>query len=169
MTIPSDLHVVVTLGSRRLELSGADFNRQGFRVVGGFLQALVGGERGTIGREGLSLSPNANASEKRVYHKRSGVKEGVQGEPSGGSDAVDVDNFASYLAHALDDEKSMPFIRRVVVALPREVVLDAFHRARDATAIRRSRAALFTSILRPHLKLHPRPCPRDSTPGANHA
>jgi hypothetical protein len=63
----------------------------------------------------------------------------------------DGDGFASYLADALADAKSLAWYRKVVATLPREVVQDAFARARDARRedIRRSRAALFTSIVRP--------------------
>jgi hypothetical protein len=132
MTIPSDLRVTIELGTRRVELSADDFDRPGYRIVRGFLASLVSGKEGGGGLIGLSLFPNADASEKRVsIPERSGGREGVQGKPSGEPDADDVDNFAAYLADALDDQKSLAWYR-----LPQrhvKPVLEAYNREPDAS------------------------------------
>jgi hypothetical protein len=61
--------------------------------------------------------------------------------------------FADYLARRLRDEKSTAWYQLVVRAVPREVVQGALTRALDVPRrdIRRSRAALFTAIVKPHL------------------
>lgn len=76
-------------------------------------------------------------------------EEGCRGE-EGESDKL---RFAHYLAGRLGDLKSLSFYERVARQLPRETALDALARAVDVhpSSIRRSRAALFTAIVRPHL------------------
>ncbi len=159
---------MLALSGTRLELDGDELERLlAFPGLALQLAALIAERGGRGSRENLpGLPVTLNAFKNKSGALRSGVKEGVQGKPSGGDD---VDNFASYLADALDDRKSFAWYCKVVAHLPREVVLDAFQRARDTRRqdIRRSRAALFTSIVRP--LMNPTLCPRDFTPGANRA
>ncbi len=84
----------------------------------------------------------------------------VEGVPRGRRDgrarrgqAVDTQCLADYLAKRLDDEKSLAFYQLVARRVPREVVQEALTRALDVPRkdVRRSRAALFTSIVREHL------------------
>lgn len=167
--MPHDLalRVVLELGSRRVETDAQELEAL-LAVPGlaGRLLALVLGERGGGGSERLPLPPETleRFSEKRCV---GGQGRGL-GKPSGGTA---VDNFAGYLADALDDRKSLAWYRKVVAELPHEVVRDAFVRARDTRRedIRRSRAALFTSIVRPLLTHPTRLCPPDTTPDANRA
>jgi hypothetical protein len=57
------------------------------------------------------------------------------------------------LAEQLDDERSLAFYQHVIRAVPEDLIRDALTRARDVPRrdVRRSRAALFTSIIRQHL------------------
>jgi len=61
---------------------------------------------------------------------------------------------ANYLAEKLGDPKSIAFFRRAAEVLPPEVIRDALVKALDLrpSAVRRSRAAYFTSIIMPHLR-----------------
>lgn len=80
--------------------------------------------------------------------------------PEGDADARELaDERAGYLAEALDDHRSHAWYRRVVLSVPESVIRDALMRARDLPTknVRRSRAALFTSIVRPHLKPYAHP------------
>jgi hypothetical protein len=68
---------------------------------------------------------------------------------------VDIDAaFASYLADRLDDAKSFAWYRMVVSQVPRSVVEAALVRALDvpARSVRKSRAAIFTSLVRHHVR-----------------
>lgn len=64
----------------------------------------------------------------------------------------DIERVAAHLASALRDEKSIAYFRLVARAVPREVIRDALARALDARSVRRSRAALFAHLVRPHLR-----------------
>jgi hypothetical protein len=79
---------------------------------------------------------------------------GVRGKRGGRGRAADDLCFADYLARRLGDEKSLAFYQLVAARVPREVVQDALNRALDVPRknIRRSRAALFTSIVLPHVR-----------------
>jgi hypothetical protein len=80
---------------------------------------------------------------------------GGEGAACSSSDAGAVDSqcFADYLSRRFGDEKSLAFYELVVARVPREVVHDALVRALEVPQrdIRRSRAALFTALVRPHL------------------
>jgi hypothetical protein len=66
----------------------------------------------------------------------------------------EVERTACYLADRLDDSKSLAFYRRVAASVPAEVIRDALTRALDLRPanVRRSRAAYFTSLVRPYLQ-----------------
>lgn len=111
------------------------------------------GERG--GRGSLGLFPRTrtkNGIEDRVNEPVQTVlgekgcrgKEGIDG----------VDNLASYLADALDDSRSLRFFRLVAANVPGDVIRECLTRARDIPRrdIRRSRAAVFTKLVLPHLE-----------------
>jgi hypothetical protein len=70
---------------------------------------------------------------------------------------VDIRCKSLVLARQLDDEPSLPFYRLVVRKVPEQVIRDALMRTLDVPKrdIRRSRAALFTSIIREHLPRRP--------------
>ena len=70
-----------------------------------------------------------------------------------GSPQADVEADASFIADAFDDRGSLAWYRVVVGTVPREFLWDAFARARDVgrCKLRRSRAALFSSIVRGHV------------------
>ena len=68
--------------------------------------------------------------------------------------AVDKPWMPNMLAQKLNDEKNLAFYKFVVRRLPEEIIRDALMRALDVPGknIRRSRGALFASIMAPHLK-----------------
>ena len=65
----------------------------------------------------------------------------------------DVERDASYLADAFDAPGSLDYFRVVAATVPQHVLWDAFARAQDVprTNLRRSRAAIFTAIVRDHV------------------
>jgi hypothetical protein len=68
-----------------------------------------------------------------------------------------VDNpeqLAAYLATKLSDEKSIAWYRMVARRVDHNIIRDALMRALDIPArdLRRSRGAVFTAIVRPHLR-----------------
>jgi hypothetical protein len=69
------------------------------------------------------------------------------------SAAVDIRCKAFVLARQLDDERSLAFYQLVVRKVPEHLIRDALARALDVPRrdIRRSRGALFASIVREHL------------------
>jgi len=116
--------------------------------------------RGTTGgRESLPFPVNADCDHREAFGE-GGVRreKGVRGRREGrGGRGRAVDSskcFADYLARRLRDEKSTAWYQLVVRVVPREVVQDALARTLDAPRrdIRRSRAALFTSIVLPHVR-----------------
>jgi hypothetical protein len=66
----------------------------------------------------------------------------------------EIERTACYLAERLNDGRSLSFYRRVAENVPSDVVRESLVRALDVKAanIRRSRAAYFTSIIRPYLQ-----------------
>lgn len=98
-----------------------------------------------------------------LYARNSGLERAKMGQPSereatkqrsAGSLRPEVERTACHLADRLDDGKSLSFYRLVAEHVPSEVVRDALTRALDVPAanVRRSRAAYFTSLIRPHLQ-----------------
>lgn len=157
--------ITVALGNRRLTVDAAEFAS---RMASAMEHAIVGllfeserrfGERkGTIG-DGERLREILNEANEYCHHPLAFREEGGPGEE--GSPHVDNPlHVADYLANRLDDEKSLAFYK-LVASLPREVIRDALMRALDVPArdIRRSRAAIFASLVRPHLRLR-----RDHSP-----
>lgn len=97
--------------------------------------------------------------------------EGCRGGEEKGHEAdlpVDIERHASYLADAFDDRRSLAWYRLVLRVVPREIVWDAFTRARDVprTRLRRSRAALFTALVREYVDGTRRPRRRRGRPAA---
>jgi hypothetical protein len=66
----------------------------------------------------------------------------------------EIEKTACYLADRLDDGNSLAFYRFVAEHVSAEVIRNSLTRALDLPAanIRRSRAAYFTSLVRPHLQ-----------------
>lgn len=77
----------------------------------------------------------------------------VHEESQGASREPDTEALASQLADQLDDPRSIAFYRLVARHVPRRVIEDALVAARDVprASVRRSRAAIFTSLVKPHL------------------
>lgn len=84
---------------------------------------------------------------------------GDEGEGRGRTGAVDnsTERLADYLASALRDEKSTTWFLLVAKIVPREVIRDALTRALDVPSrdVRRSRAAIFTALVRPYVTRRP--------------
>lgn len=114
---------------------------------------------GSKGGKGDSKNSSRNPVTLNAFNNSSGTLVPDPGESTGiarGNDsieAVDNEQHAVYIADAFDDMRSLAWYRLVLRVVPREVVWDAFVRARDLTRsnVRRSRAALFTSIVRHHV------------------
>lgn len=77
-----------------------------------------------------------------------------RGSKGEGNLSPEVERLASYLADRLNDGHSLAFYRLVAAQVPAEIVRDALTRALDVPAanVRRSRAAYFTTLVRPHLQ-----------------
>ncbi len=123
-------------------------------------------QRGTLGgSKQLSLFPEENAI--NAYRQKAFREDWVKGDARGkrerrepaGSAAVDKSWMPNMLAEKLRDEQNLAFYKFVVRRLPEEIVRDALMRALDVPQrnIRRSRGALFASILAPYLKTRRRP------------
>lgn len=86
----------------------------------------------------------------RAFQNREGKEVGSGEEPRGGTDASPL---AVELADRLDDWKSLPFYDLVARRVPADLIRDALTRALDvpSSRLRRSRAAYFTALVRPHL------------------
>jgi hypothetical protein len=165
MELLPTLTVTITLGNRSRVFTVHEFaSALSHEALPGQLVALVLGpeypqlvheESGGKGVRVASLLPS-NAERFSI-----GTFEGVsvlgreggrgKGNPPAASPAVD--NLAWYLADKLHDPKSLAWYRRVARSLDRSVIDDALRRALDLEPreTRRSRAALFTAIVRPYL------------------
>jgi hypothetical protein len=116
--------------------------------------------RGTTGgKEQLSIFPeNAiNTHEQKALGKERviGDARGKRERKGSSHDAVvDKPWMPQMLADKLNDEHNLAFYKFVVRRLPENVIRDALTRALDTPlrSIRRSRGALFASIVSPHLK-----------------
>jgi hypothetical protein len=170
--------VTVACGGRRTELSfgtvvkllGHDAAAKlvGAVFVGRRAQAIhsQNGEEGGRGKKGQELFPVTNAVQNQNYENALRLGEeasggvGEEGERAAQTAAPVDDNerLADYLATRLGDEKSLAFYGLVARSVPREVIGDALSRALDVPRqnVRRSRAALFTALIRPHLPRTPR-------------
>lgn len=118
----------------------------------------VGGKGGVYQE---NLSQNANAVEnslEALAFRGEGIlprsSDSVRARDAVDNPRDDQERFAQHLASSLggrDAERNIPFYRLVARAVPRSVALDALVRAKDARDIRKSRAHLFASLVRPHL------------------
>jgi hypothetical protein len=122
--------------------------------------AKIHEQRGTLGgNKQLSLFPGKNAS--NAYEQKALGEERVIGGAGGkrerrgrtNAESVDKSWMPQMLAEKLRDEKNLAFYKFVVRRLPEEIIRDALMRALDVPQrnIRRSRGALFASIVAPHL------------------
>lgn len=137
------------LGAQLLELAvGAEQGRE--------LEA----ERGRGSSNQVSGSTNANADRNFSTALAFQGKDTSEESPEPAR-ATGVDNgnesFARYLAQALGDTtyRNIAFYRKAVRTVPRHVLLDALGRAKDARDIRKSRAQLFTFLVRDHMPKGP--------------
>lgn len=113
---------------------------------------LVHGEAGGRGEERL---PGSLETPTKKNFSGVGVRggEGCRGEAGArwGQPVDDAERTARYLADRLDDPKSLRWYRLVTTTLGASTVRDALVRALEVPRgeVRRSRAALFTALVRP--------------------
>ncbi len=117
-------------------------------------------KRGKGGNSQLQLFPEENAI--NTYAQEALGKDWVKGDARGererrgrnNAESVDKAWLPHMLAQKLDDERNLDFYKFVVRRLPEEIIRDALMRALDVPQrnIRRSRGALFASIVAPELK-----------------
>lgn len=164
------LSVEIRLGMQRVVLSAAELERQlalpglADRLLSLLQQHDESGEREpTEGSKQVSLSPIANADQNIPTALALKGKEGC-GEPWGNASPNAVDKFqengegfARYLAQTLGDTtlQNIRHYRRIVRLVPRHLILDALGRAKDAQDVRKTRAHLFTHLVKPHLPVRP--------------
>ncbi len=130
-------------------------------------------ERGKGGKESSSF-PEENAI--NTHEQKALGKDWVKGDARGrrerkgatNAKAVDKSWMPQMLAEKLNDEKDLAFYKFVVRRLPEEIIRDALMRALDVPQrnIRRSRGALFASIVAPELKARRRTRTHSSSPAA---
>ena len=161
MQMLSPMRVTIALGEREVSL----------------LAAELAGRLGEPGLPGRLLGLLVAAHDPQLVHEEGGVGVGevprlpgtlerlseisfsvsVQGKGMGSGEGENPGALlASYLATKLNDPKSLRWYRRVADSVPRHLIEDALRRALDLEPreTRRSRAALFTSLVRPHLSIH---------------
>jgi hypothetical protein len=123
--------------------------------------------RGTTGgREQLQLFPERNAIcthtqeafGEKIVEKGDARGEGRKRRGRANAESVDKSWMPQMLAEKLHDEKNLAFYKFVVRTLPEDIVRDALMRALDVPQrnIRRSRGALFASIVAPQLEVRRR-------------
>lgn len=130
------------------------------------------GKRGTTGGEGRSTRSGSNerasindSSIDRIDDRRSDVRETLvpgdggsreeEGDPGRDTTArSSVERTGAYLAERLRDPSRLALYELVAREVPRSVIQDALTAALDLApeAVRRSRAAYFTAIVRPYLR-----------------
>lgn len=186
----TELRVTIERGDRRCTFTGADLDRLfGGPVSIRLLAVLIAHAHPTSKASSRSLGGRGAAYDRRsdqnarnvdgseiVLEKRSvrSVPRDEEIESARAKDqepvAADVDRLASYLADRLGDAKSLPFYHRVASEAPREVVREALVAALDLAPadVRRSRAAYFTAIVRPHLRPRAPRTPPQNLPYAPH-
>ena len=151
------LQVALVHAGRRVDLDARELEARlaAPGLAGSLLQVFVRSLGDTGGSKNLPSSPvTLNA-----YSKHSGYSEGstgIAGNQRAEPTTTAVDNLASHLADALADPKSVNWYRKVAREVPHHIILAALGRARDLRRadVRRSRAALFTSLIRSYLKSH---------------
>jgi hypothetical protein len=152
--------VTVARGPVRTVFTPAELEtRLGIPGLGARFRELVASREekplGVGGSKQSGLSPNANAVTEISGTALALALEG-SGEPSEGvvtATAPNTEAFARYLAQTFGDTnlRSLPFYRLVTRTVPRHIVLDALQRAKDAQDVRKSRAHLFSFLVRGHL------------------
>ncbi len=190
MPSPFDLIVTLELGTRRRALALGEFVKAlGDPSLLPKILALALGSgvaavdppppptpNEELANENRSPSTTSASLENRSNARNVNVNENIyipvtlRGPevPSGESGRADLERIAAHLADALSDWKSLAFFRKVARSVPESVIRDALTRALDlpAASIRRSRAAYFTSIVRPYLaRSDPGRAGGDSWPG----
>jgi len=176
MTNIDDMLITIALGPRHRTVFARELAEAlGVKDVRGALwQLLCGDDRADIhspvdshnsasadpgkkGGRGIEGAPRQEETNERNNNYQKALALSVSGEGEEGCRGEEGESdklrFAHYLAGRLGDLKSLSFYERVARQLPRETALDALARAVDVhpSSIRRSRAALFTAIVRPHL------------------
>lgn len=155
-----DLQVTLSRAGRSCTLASAELAKLvGSPALVIRLAAVLFARSARLGREGttgMGGTPRYEGTDERNGKEintdgRSFRDGGSKGE---GPVAPDFEKTASYLADRLDDRKSLAFYRLVAASVPSEVIRDALTRALDLerASVRRSRAAYFTSLVRPHLQ-----------------
>ncbi len=150
------LRVALAHAGRRVELDATELEAR--LAVPGLAASLLQVFIRSVGVGGSKNLPGSPVT-LNASHELSGDPGGINRYHGGNDDygADDpVDKLASHLADALDDPNGLAWYRKVAREVPQQVVLDALGRARDLRRadVRRSRAALFTAIIRPHLNVH---------------
>lgn len=116
----------------------------------------IHGEEGVgVVRDALETNGNVNDSDKSALKRSERKRFPKETHPR----APRVEERAAYLADVLQDQHSLAWYRQVVARVPESVIRDALARARDLPeeSVRRSRAAYFTSLVRPHLAPYAHP------------
>lgn len=106
----------------------------------------VGGESGPLGSNAKNISALTRSDPERSERLTRPCAREVEGR-------------AQFLADVLADHRSLGWYRQVAEHAPEHIIRDALARARDLPSanVRRSRAALFTSIVRPYVTPYAHP------------
>jgi hypothetical protein len=140
---------VLTLAelARALGLSGREAHLRSLLLASCYPQAVHGEGKPTEGMRRF-LSPRNETIDINSF------PDVGEGWGSGGNHGgPSPEQLANELSDQLSDHHSLPFYRLVAVHVPAEVIRDALLRALEPAPrdIRRSRAAYFTALVRPHL------------------
>lgn len=163
MNVTTCFEVVVVVGTRRSRLTASDLPPD---VRDALLRLAFRTEGGGRGRENASENamsiPEERESSAFPLALIPGRDEGLRGEGRGERLVEIAFDIAHHLAATLRDSRSLAWYRCIARRLPLEVIQDALARAMEPPEheVRRSRAALFTAIVKRRLA-------RLSTPDAN--
>ncbi len=160
-TSVGDLQITLSRGGLTCTITGAELAK----LIGSpgliiRLAAVLYARNSGLGREGKGMggaTRQEGANErngKNIHQESRSFRDG--GSKGEGNLRPEIERTACYLADRLDDGHSLAFYRRVATIVPGEVIRDSLTRALDLKAVnvRRSRAAYFTSLVRPHLQRH---------------
>jgi hypothetical protein len=116
-------------------------------------------ERGKGGEKSVSLPGTSGNGFQKYLSEPFSLKRvrGTRGEEENAAPVSNGDNserLARHIAATLHDERSIAWYRLVARRVDHEVIREALTRALDVPArdLRRSRGAVFTALMRPHLK-----------------
>jgi hypothetical protein len=155
-----DLQITLARAGRTCTLTGAEVAE----LVGSpglviRLAAVLYSRGFGVGREGTTGVGGATKQEATNERNGKEINLNTRSFRDGGSKGEgvlrpEVERIACYLTDRLDDAKSLAFYRLVAARVPEEIIRDALSRALDLPPahVRRSRAAYFTSLIRPHLQ-----------------